>query len=69
MPHCRFIKWTQETSWAQGHKVELQKVLEACTRKIGVAERYKGDIRYLRVWIQYVSTGATSTNGHLGLPP
>ena len=51
---CRFIKWTQETFQAGGHKAELLPLLERCTRELQTVPRYKGDIRYLRVWVQYV---------------
>ncbi|PSC71993.1 mitotic checkpoint serine threonine-kinase BUB1 [Micractinium conductrix] len=51
----RFIKWTQETFSAGGHKAELLPLLERCTRELQGWDggRYARDIRYLRVWIQY----------------
>ena len=52
----RFIKWTQDTFQSGGHKAELLPLLERCTRELQGDARYKKDIRYLRVWIQYVST-------------
>jgi hypothetical protein len=53
----RFIRWTQDTFSAGGHKAELLPLLERCTRELQAAEggRYRTDIRYLRVWVQYVS--------------
>ncbi len=63
---CRFIKWTQETTCTHGHKAELQRVLEACTKAIGTAERYREDVRYLRVWIQYVSASPNRHNPATG---
>lgn len=33
---CRFIKWTQETFSAGGHKAELLPLLERCTRELQV---------------------------------
>ncbi len=53
----RFIKWTQETFAAGGHKAELLPLLERCTRELQADGRYAGDVRYLRVWVQYVSFG------------
>ena len=50
---CRYIKWTQETFPAGGHKAELLPILEMCTRQFQDNPEYKNDIRYLRVWIQY----------------
>ncbi|GAB4819517.1 hypothetical protein N2152v2_006563 [Parachlorella kessleri] len=46
----KFIKWTQETFQAGGHKAELLPLLERCTRELQTLPRYKDDIRYLRVW-------------------
>jgi hypothetical protein len=66
LPYCRpprptlanrFIKWTQETFSAGGHKAELLPLLERCTRELQGGGRYASDIRYLRLWIQYVSGG------------
>lgn len=37
-----------------GGKAELQKVLEACTKELLKHDRYVNDIRFLRIWIQYV---------------
>jgi checkpoint serine/threonine-protein kinase len=55
---CRLIKWTQDTFTAGGHKAELLPLLERCTRELQGAERYRTDVRYLRVWIQYVGAAA-----------
>lgn len=55
----RFIKWTQETFSAGGHKAELLPLLERCTRELQAGRRYDSDIRYLRVWVQYVSDEPT----------
>ena len=52
--HRRFIKWTQETFHTGGHQAELLSLLERCTRSLQSHEQYKNDIRYLRIWIQYV---------------
>ena len=51
----RFIKQTQDTFKSGGQKAELLPLLERCTRELQSDNRYKKDIRYLRVWIQYVS--------------
>ena len=52
-PLCSYIKWTQETFTAGGHKAELIPILERCTRELQNIPAYQNDIRYLRVWIQY----------------
>lgn len=38
-----------------GGKADLQKVLETCTKELQRLPRYNNDIRFLRIWIQYVS--------------
>jgi hypothetical protein len=50
-----YIKWSQETFHSGGHKAEIVPLLERCTRELQKHEKYRNDIRYLRVWIQYVS--------------
>ena len=52
---CRLIKWTQDTFKAGGHQAELLPILERCTRELQGIDKYRTDLRYLRVWIQYVS--------------
>ena len=52
----RLIKWTQNTFKSGGHEAELLQLLERCTRELQDKDNYKDDIRYLRIWIQYVST-------------
>lgn len=39
---------------AGGHRAELLPLLERCTREMQALPQYRADIRYLRVWIQYV---------------
>ena len=51
----RFIKWTQDTFRTGGYQAELLPLLERCTRELQHLDKYKTDIRYLRIWIQYVS--------------
>lgn len=52
----RYIKWAQEAAAAAGSKGELQAVLEAATRALSESDRYYGDVRLLRIWVQYVSS-------------
>ena len=56
----RFIKWTQETFKAGGHKAELLPLLERCTRELQGNAKYSDDVRYLRIWVQYVSVLSAS---------
>lgn len=49
----RFIKWTQTSFRSGGHQAELLPLLERCTRELQHIDKYKSDIRYLRIWIQY----------------
>lgn len=55
-PVCRLVKWTQESFPTGQQKAELQKVLEQCTSTLMQHEAYHNDARYLRLWIQYVSS-------------
>jgi checkpoint serine/threonine-protein kinase len=49
-----YIRWTKDTFVSGGQKSELVPLLEKCTRAFHDSEQYRNDIRYLRVWIQYV---------------
>ena len=51
---ARLVKWTQE-NMVGGSKVELQKTLELCTQELLKLNRYASDVRFLRLWVQYVS--------------
>ena len=53
----RFIKWSQGNANTGSRRTELLPLLERCTRELQADERYRGDVRYLRVWIQYVRVG------------
>jgi hypothetical protein len=50
----RYITWTQTHYPAGGPASQLLATLESCTRELLSVARYKDDIRYLRVWVQYV---------------
>ncbi len=54
---ARLVKWTQE-HLVGGSKAELQKTIEACTKAMLKLNKYNSDVRFLRVWIQYVSTAS-----------
>lgn len=43
----------QEAYRTGGAKAQLVPLLERCTRELEAFPRYRGDHRYLRVWIQY----------------
>ena len=50
---CRLIKWTSQ-AYPSDLQQQLLPLLEKCTRQLQDVEAYKKDVRYLRVWIQYV---------------
>ena len=54
--HARpsFLEWTQAHFPEGGPRSQLLETLEQCTRELLRTGRYKDDIRYLRVWVQYV---------------
>jgi len=60
--HHSYIKWTQSTFKSGNPRSRLLPLLERATRALGpscpdegLREKYRGDVRYLRVWVQYVS--------------
>ena len=59
----RFIKWSQGNANTGSRRTELLPLLERCTRELQAAEQYRGDVRYLRVWIQYVRVGPQQACG------
>jgi checkpoint serine/threonine-protein kinase len=48
------IKWVQESFPAGGEFSGLVVIYEQCVRAFWHDERYKGDLRYLKVWLEYV---------------
>jgi hypothetical protein len=54
-----YVTWTQQHYPAGGPESQLLATLEKCTRTLLPIERYKTDVRYLRVWVQYVRTAAS----------
>jgi checkpoint serine/threonine-protein kinase len=53
VPSC--IKWVQESFPAGGECSGLVVMYEQCVRAFWHDERYKDDLRYLKVWMEYVS--------------
>lgn len=54
-PWLRCIKWLKEMNPPGNVQVVLKEVLELTGNEFLADNRYKSDLRYLRVWIQYVS--------------
>lgn len=50
----RCIKWVQEAFPPGGECSGLLVIYEQCVRKFWHSERYKDDLRYLKVWLEYV---------------
>lgn len=53
--HSRCIKWAQEAFPAGGDSSGLVVIYEQCVRTFWHSERYKDDLRYLVVRLEYVS--------------
>lgn len=51
----RCIKWVQEAYPAGGDFSGLVLIYEHCVRTFWHSDRYKEDLRYLKVWLEYVS--------------
>ena len=47
------MEWTQAAFPEAGPRSQLAGTLERCTRELSL-ERYKDDVRYLRLWLQHV---------------
>ncbi|KAH8974207.1 hypothetical protein BDL97_01G089800 [Sphagnum fallax] len=52
-PWLEYIMWVKDAFPSGGIQSELLPLLEACTRTFQTDERYRSDLRYLRVWVQY----------------
>jgi checkpoint serine/threonine-protein kinase len=52
-PWLEYIMWVRDAFPSGGIQSELLPLLEACTRTFQTDERYRSDLRYLRVWVQY----------------
>ena len=56
-----YLAWTQQHFPVGGPESQLLETLEKCTRTLLPLDRYKTDVRYLRVWVQYVRAPAAPT--------
>ncbi|KAL3514906.1 hypothetical protein ACH5RR_027623 [Cinchona calisaya] len=52
-PWLRCIKWVQEAFPPGGDSSGLVVIYEQCVRSFWHQERYKDDLRYLKVWLEY----------------
>jgi hypothetical protein len=57
---CSCIKWVQESFPTGGECSGLVVLYEQCVRTFWHDERYKNDLRFLKVWLEYVSCGNPS---------
>jgi len=48
------MKWVQEAFPPGGDSSGLVVIYEQCVRAFWHSERYKEDLRYLKVWLEYV---------------
>eukprot|EP00850_Spirogloea_muscicola_P001065 SM000004S14935 [mRNA] locus=s4:351711:358828:+ [translate_table: standard] len=52
-PWLKYLKWIKLHYPSGGLQGETLSVLEKCTKRFQQDGRYRSDIRYLRIWIQY----------------
>ncbi|ESQ51953.1 hypothetical protein EUTSA_v10016779mg [Eutrema salsugineum] len=52
-PWIECIKWVQEAFPQGGECSGLLVIYEQCVRKFWHSERYKDDLRYLKIWLEY----------------
>ncbi|KAL9225690.1 hypothetical protein vseg_001584 [Gypsophila vaccaria] len=55
-PWIECIKWTQEAFPAGGDSSGLVLMYEQCVRAFWHDDRYKNDLRYLKVWLEYAES-------------
>ncbi|KAG5542683.1 hypothetical protein RHGRI_015720 [Rhododendron griersonianum] len=55
---CRCIKWVQEAFPPGGDCSGLVVIYEQCVRTFWHEDRYKNDLRYLKVWLEYAENCA-----------
>ncbi|CAN6866053.1 unnamed protein product [Brassica oleracea] len=53
-PWIKCVKWVQEAFPPGGECSRLLVIYEQCVRKFWHSDRYKDDLRYLKVWLEYV---------------
>ncbi|XP_057445191.1 mitotic spindle checkpoint protein BUBR1 [Lotus japonicus] len=53
LPWLQCIKWVQEAFPPGGDSSGLVVIYEQCVRAFWHSERYKDDLRYLKVWLEY----------------
>nr|XP_034905419.1 mitotic spindle checkpoint protein BUBR1-like isoform X1 [Populus alba]XP_034905420.1 mitotic spindle checkpoint protein BUBR1-like isoform X1 [Populus alba]XP_034905421.1 mitotic spindle checkpoint protein BUBR1-like isoform X1 [Populus alba]XP_034905422.1 mitotic spindle checkpoint protein BUBR1-like isoform X1 [Populus alba]XP_034905423.1 mitotic spindle checkpoint protein BUBR1-like isoform X1 [Populus alba] len=56
LPWIECIKWVQEAFPQGGDSSGLVLVYEQCVRAFWHSDRYKDDLRYLKVWLEYVGS-------------
>ncbi|XP_027149152.1 mitotic spindle checkpoint protein BUBR1 isoform X1 [Coffea eugenioides] len=54
-PWLRCVKWVQEAFPAGGDSSGLVVIYEQCVRSFWHQDRYKDDLRYLNVWLEYAA--------------
>ena len=52
----KYIQWTHSVFPTADHASRLVPLLESCTAALSTVERYKNDVRFLRLWIQYAAS-------------
>ena len=51
--YVRYFKWTREQYPSNASKA--MQVLEQCTSQLTTCSKYKNDIRFVQLWVEYVS--------------
>lgn len=52
---CEYISWMEQSYPKHGPEANLEKLLMSCFQALKDNERYKNDVRFVRLWIKYVS--------------
>lgn len=52
---CRYIKWTKQTFPQGGKESNLSVLLERTVTRFTADKKYHNDVRYVELWIEFVS--------------
>ena len=57
----RYILWTEQNHPSGGKDSHLVELLERCVSEFKDEEKYKNDVRYVDIWLKFVSPAFISS--------
>jgi thiamine pyrophosphate-dependent acetolactate synthase large subunit-like protein len=61
--YAKYIKWTRDTYTSNSDKA--LKLLERCTYELKNEETLKNDLKFVKMWIEYVSSNTNCCNAEV----